>query len=288
MATAPNYNHPLGSQGSDLQFSTSVNTSINQNVPVPPVPASAAAPQQQQYGMTGSMDGQAAMMAPGGAAAAAAAPVRPALQMFSDSSHPMACLFHLLFKASALFLYIFGGWFSRDGSSEGSVSGSNFITVTVLCILLMSADFWVVKNVTGRLLVGLRWWCQVEPSGENRWVFESAETTNVNKFDNFVFWTVLYGTPALWSGLFILGVLKFNLGWLITVCMAIALSGANLYGYWKCSSDQKAKFQAMVEQGSQMGAMYLLKSGVLNMLGRGAMAQASGGAQGGQAASTFV
>lgn len=114
--------------------------------------------------------------------------------------------------------------------------------------------------------------------------------TRLPQFDNFVFWTVLYGTPVLWSGLFFLGVIKFNLGWLITVCMAIALSGANLYGYWKCSSDQKAKFQAMVEQGSQMGAMYLLKSGVLNMLGRGAMAQApgNGSAQGGQAASTFV
>ena len=24
-------------------------------------------------------------------------------------------------------------------------------------ILLLAADFWVVKNVTGRLLVGLRW-----------------------------------------------------------------------------------------------------------------------------------
>ena len=128
--------------------------------------------------MTGSMDGHQPAMAPGGAGAA---PVRPALQMFSDSSHPVACLFHLLFKACALFLYIFGGWFSKDGSAEGSVSGANFITVTVLCILLMAADFWVVKNITGRLLVGLRWWCQVEPSGENRWIFESAETTNVNK-----------------------------------------------------------------------------------------------------------
>ena len=46
MAT-PNYNHPLGSQGSDLQFSTSVNTNINQHVPVPPVPTSASVPQQQ-------------------------------------------------------------------------------------------------------------------------------------------------------------------------------------------------------------------------------------------------
>jgi hypothetical protein len=27
--------------------------------------------------------------------------------------------------------------------------------------LLLAFDFWTVKNVTGRLLVGLRWWNEV-------------------------------------------------------------------------------------------------------------------------------
>jgi len=31
--------------------------------------------------------------------------------------------------------------------------------MTFICVLLLSSfDFWTVKNVTGRLLVGLRWW----------------------------------------------------------------------------------------------------------------------------------
>ena len=258
----------------DLQFTTETSTAS---------PAGT-------YGMSGAMDGGAAAQSVG----SATSPIRPAsgppkMQMFSDSAHPMACLFHIAFKAGALFLYIFGGWFSKDSKVDGSVSGANFITVTVLCILLMAADFWTVKNVTGRLLVGLRWWCQVEPDGTNKWLFESAETTNVNKFDNFIFWSVLYGTPALWSALFLLGVIKFNLGWLITVCLAIALSGANLYGFYKCSSSQKAKFQALVDQGTSMGAVYLLKSGVLNLMGKGAMAQAQANANAAQApASSFV
>ena len=30
---------------------------------------------------------------------------------------------------------------------------------TFIVVVVMSAlDFWTVKNVTGRLLVGLRWW----------------------------------------------------------------------------------------------------------------------------------
>jgi hypothetical protein len=176
------------------------------------------------------------------------------------SAHPTVCIFHVLFKGLALFLYIFGGWFAGNGN--GGSSGANFITVTVCCMLLLAADFWVVKNITGRLLVGLRWWNQVE--GDNtKWIFESAENRPANKFDNGVFWTVLYATPAVWGGLLFIAILKFNLGWLIIVIMAMVLSGANVYGYYKCSSDQKVKFQQMIQSGAQAGAMSALRSGML-------------------------
>jgi len=198
-------------------------------------------------------------------------PVTPAPQSgnnflgetFSQSSHPIVCVLHLLFKGLALFFYVFGGWFAGDG--KGGNSGANFITVTVICILLLAADFWVVKNITGRLLVGLRWWNQVE-GDKTTWIFESAQDRNVNKFDSSVFWTVLYATPVVWSALMIIGILKFNLGWLIVVLMAFALSSANVYGYYKCSSDQKAKFQQMVSQGAQAGAMSVMRGNMLGWL----------------------
>lgn len=126
----------------------------------------------------------------------------------SQSSHPMVCIFHMLFKGLALFFYIFGGWFVSDG--HGGTSGANFITVTVVVILLLALDFWTVKNVTGRLLVGLRWWNKVE-GDKTTWIFECARDQQINKFDSSVFWTVLYVTPLVWFGLMIIGILKFNL-----------------------------------------------------------------------------
>jgi hypothetical protein len=39
---------------------------------------------------------------------------------------------------------------------------ATFILVTVLG----AVDFWVVKNVTGRLLVGLRWWSDFDERGK--------------------------------------------------------------------------------------------------------------------------
>lgn len=184
-------------------------------------------------------------------------------ETLKQSAHPTVCIFHLVFKGLALFFYIFGGWFSGNG--KGGNSGANFITVTVVCILLLAADFWVVKNITGRLLVGLRWWNKVE-GDKTTWVFESAQDRQVNKFDSSIFWTVLYATPAIWAGLMVIGILKFNLRWLIVVFTALSLSSANVYGYYKCSSDQKAKFQQMVAQGAQAGAMTVMRGNMLSWL----------------------
>eukprot|EP00550_Attheya_septentrionalis_P002040 CAMPEP_0198290510 /NCGR_PEP_ID=MMETSP1449-20131203/8347_1 /TAXON_ID=420275 /ORGANISM="Attheya septentrionalis, Strain CCMP2084" /LENGTH=272 /DNA_ID=CAMNT_0043989019 /DNA_START=82 /DNA_END=900 /DNA_ORIENTATION=+ len=242
----------LGSVDSedDLQFAMSVDMNRGQNVPVP------IQKQFSEQHFSGQMQTEAEAEAAGA----------PKPQFFSESAHPVACLFHLLFKSLALLLYIFGGWFK--GTSD-TFRGANFITVTVCCILLLAADFWVVKNVTGRLLVGLRWWNQVSPDGSNtRWIFESASVQNVNKFDNSTFWTVLYATPAVWGFLLGIGILKLEIGWLITVAIALALNGANLYGYYKCSSDQKHKFQAMVARGAQMGAMAAIRNNIFGVITR--------------------
>jgi hypothetical protein len=182
-------------------------------------------------------------------------------EKLQQSAHPVVIIFHILFKAAALFLYVFGGLFVGRGDN----SGARFITLTVMCILLLAADFWVVKNVTGRLLVGLRWWNKVEED-KTTWIFESAENQVINSFDRSVFWTVLYATPVVWSALLILGILKLSVSWLLIVIMALTLSCANVYGYYKCSTDQKARFQQMMQQGAQQGAMAMMRSNMLSVL----------------------
>jgi len=176
-------------------------------------------------------------------------------QKLKQSSHPTVIVFHLLFKSLAVLFYVFGGIFV----------GNNFIARTVVCILLLAADFWVVKNVTGRLLVGLRWWNKVEDESTT-WIFESAEDKVVNAFDRNMFWSVLYGTPLVWAGLFVLCILKFNFKWLMIVFIALSLSMANVYGYYKCSTDQKARFQQMQQNMVQQGAMAMMRSSVMGAL----------------------
>ena len=81
------------------------------------------------------------------------------------SRHPIAAFFHVFFRAAALIVYLLLSSF---------VSG-HFVELFLTVILLLAFDFWTVKNVTGRLLVGLRWWNKIEEDGTSTWVFESKK-----------------------------------------------------------------------------------------------------------------
>ena len=95
------------------------------------------------------------------------------------------------------------------------------ILVFIITLLLLSADFYYLKNIAGRRLVGLRWWNEVNNStGESHWVFESSDPNVrvINATDKRFFWLTLYVTPALWIGLAILAVVRLqNIIWLSLV-----------------------------------------------------------------------
>ena len=55
---------------------------------------------------------------------------------------PWVAFFHFFFRITALVVYLFGSTFS-----------GSFIGVFVTVILLLSLDFWTVKNISGRILV---------------------------------------------------------------------------------------------------------------------------------------
>uniref|UniRef100_A0A1B6EMY5 Golgi apparatus membrane protein TVP23 homolog n=1 Tax=Cuerna arida TaxID=1464854 RepID=A0A1B6EMY5_9HEMI len=149
-------------------------------------------------------------------------------------THPYVTFFHLAFRGAALLLYIF--------CNSGGVS---FITTFVVVTLLLSMDFWTVKNITGRLMVGLRWWNYVDDNGDSHWVFESRKggsQNRINAREARVFWLALTIVPVLWALFFLAALFSFSFKWLLLVGIALTLNGANLYGYIKCRmghNDQK-------------------------------------------------
>jgi hypothetical protein len=246
--------HSSGSDASDLEFAASVDESIKQSVPTPPATNNVLemmrTSQTNQSMTSGPIQPPAPTYTPS-----------YGLSFLNQSSHPTACFFHILFKALAFTIYLLGSKFME------------VIMVTVICILLTAADFWVVKNITGRLLVGLRWWNKVDPvTGGTSWIFESAVPTSdggstLNSFDSKFFWAILYATPLLWAFFCVTAVLWLRFQCFVTLATALVLSGSNVYGYYKCSADQRQKVAEWMDQGVQMGVGAMMRNGLFGRLG---------------------
>ncbi|KAG1930028.1 Golgi apparatus membrane protein TVP23 A [Pimephales promelas] len=124
----------------------------------------------------------------------------------------------------------------------------SFIANMVTIILLLSCDFWTVKNVTGRLLVGLRWWNQVDEDGRSQWMFESRSEASkkvVSNSESRIFWFGLIVCPVFWGFFVFSSLLSFNIKWLAVVIMGVVLQWANLYGYVRCKVGGGTQFRNM-------------------------------------------
>ncbi len=51
----------------------------------------------------------------------------------------------------------------------------------------------------------------------------------------------------------VIGILKFNIHWLIIVAVGFALGIANIIGYTKCSKNAKQRVQSIVQDGASRG-----------------------------------
>lgn len=176
----------------------------------------------------------------------------------------MVAFLHLLFKSLALFIYIFGGYFT-----------SNYIIIFVMCVILLAFDFWVVKNLSGRLLVGLRWWSMIKEDGSSEFIFESLQDmSDITALDSRVFWWGMYAAVGMWSLLLFVGVLRLNFQYMPIMLAAIFMTSANMWGYMKCSADSDNKLK-LFQQGVSAAAttmgnnssmmMNFISSSVMNM-----------------------
>ena len=141
---------------------------------------------------------------------------------------------HVGFKAAALFTYLTSGF------------GSSYVMTFVMVTILSALDFWTVKNITGRLLVGLRWFNHIDEAGKSHWQFMSFEDQRViHPTDSSVFWIGIFVAPAVWILIAIATVLTLRLMWLVLVLVCVGLTLMNTVGYVKCKRDAGRKISAI-------------------------------------------
>uniref|UniRef100_A0A915EE12 Golgi apparatus membrane protein TVP23 homolog n=1 Tax=Ditylenchus dipsaci TaxID=166011 RepID=A0A915EE12_9BILA len=143
---------------------------------------------------------------------------------FRSLKHPFVVLSHIAFRGFAIFFYIFANIFS-----------SSFIVQFLILLSFFSADFWTVKNITGRLLVGLRWWNFVDAEGKNHWKFESSKNAEIyDPMERRIFWGALFVAPFFWLLLVSVAFITFQWQWMVIGLLGLAMGLANLYGYLRC------------------------------------------------------
>ncbi|OAA32544.1 Golgi apparatus membrane protein tvp-23 [Moelleriella libera RCEF 2490] len=200
------------------------------------------------------------------------------------SSHPITLLTFLTFRAgeqpwlgsplfrsqpeppmelrvSSVLVYFFGTWFTKS-----------MIMIFIITILLLAADFYYLKNIAGRRLVGLRWWNEVDPqTGESKWVFESSEpgTKVVNATDSRFFWLSMYVQPLLWILMVVLALVQLQLLWLPLVVIALVLSIMNTLAFSRCDKFSQASNLAGSALGTTNLAGSLATSLASRFFGRG-------------------
>jgi len=118
-------------------------------------------------------------------------PDRIVHQKLGRPSNTMVVMLHTVFKLSALITYLCASILTRS-----------FIACFIVVMLLLSADFWIVKNISGRLLAGLRWWSVVSDTGELVWQYEGWTTEQrqlSQRGEASYFWATLIGSQVVWS-----------------------------------------------------------------------------------------
>ena len=174
---------------------------------------------------------------------------------FLQHAHnPIIVFFTLIFKVLAILFYFILGIFNV---SDALI----FIIVVILCAF----DFWFIKNVSGRIIVGLRWWNEVKEDGSEVWIFESDHEKRATSIDTTIFWGSLYLTPIFWGIFTILNLIGLRLIWFLVCLIALVLTGSNTIGYYKCSGEQKKKLTSFFVDKGQAGLSKLMSYGAKAM-----------------------
>ena len=165
--------------------------------------------------------------------------------------NPGIVFFTIFFKGLAIFFFLFLGIFGISDSS-----------IFIIVVLLNSLDFWFVKNISGRVLVGLRWWNEVKEDGTEVWVFESENEKKARSIDTTIFWMSIYSSPIFWGIFIILEIISLRFMWFLLCIIGFILTFSNAFGYYKCSGDQKKKIQSFLNDKKNEGLNKIFKIGI--------------------------
>ena len=168
---------------------------------------------------------------------------------YKKSSNPLVALITVILKLSSIICFFLL-----------SIFISNDALIMIIIILLGAADFWMTKNISGRILVGLRYWNEIKQDGSEVWVYENDNEKKKTSIDTKIFWGSIYLTPCFWFLLIPVEFFSFNIMNFLECVISFVLTFSNLYGYYKCSKEQNKKIRDYLGKQSQKGITNIISS----------------------------
>lgn len=149
-----------------------------------------------------------------------------------------ACFWHITFKIGSVFCYLFLSLFTDDD-----------IVVFISVLFCIVFDFWVTKNLTGRYLVGLRWWSFINDDNETEWVYESKKYDLViDKTDYVIFWYGQYMISCFWPIMTVIKLIGLDAFWGQLCVIGSSLNVTNTLAYYKCFKEHQKKVKEHMEK----------------------------------------
>ncbi|KAL7719732.1 hypothetical protein QTN25_002857 [Entamoeba marina] len=165
------------------------------------------------------------------------------------SLHPIVSGLHITLKVIPLVAYVLFFLF---------MSGY-FVIPFSICLCFTAIDFWVTKNINGRLMAGLRWWNQVNDDGTSAWIFEALEDkqkVRLSYVEMMIFWISLLAAPIAWFATMFLCFVVVRINYLGLALIGFVMTGLNLIGFIVCARGSRALLKkrvkkVAVEQGTK-------------------------------------
>ena len=174
--------------------------------------------------------------------------------LVQKARHPIICVIHIVPKLIALLCYLLFYAFMED----------YFVIAFSVCLLFTAVDFWITKNINGRLLVGLRWWNKINEDGSSKWIFEALEDhqkVRISMTEMWIFWVTMILAPLCWLLSLLICFLTVRVNYLCLSIVCFVMEGANLVGFILCARGSRAKLKkkakkAAIEQGKKAALAY--------------------------------
>jgi hypothetical protein len=170
-----------------------------------------------------------------------------------QSAHPCVITWDLILKIAPIALYIVASFLP------------NSLIIRLSCITILAAiDFWFTKNISGRVLVGLRWGRVVHEDGEEEFIYETKrnELKN-NPVDSKFFWGLLAVSFVIWLVFLFFNILALTN--LMIILIPVSLLGCNLYSFYKCSKVQQDNVKNFVNKQKQKATNEAVNYGINNI-----------------------